>query len=338
MPQNKLQNWVNNEVKKNLDKEPFSSLPLKMRVGIFLLIGSFLIGYGLPPLIILIAGTNNELAAGTIGGSFFYLISWLPGTIGLVLAGKDSIKYPIYFFAKFLKILFPNYFNSSSRLSPFAITNIISALLILIFLILSVLGFSIYWLICIGVVIFVHQLLYVYGMFSSKSNYFFKTIKGKEYFNNKPGILFRFDDGPDPVYTPRILDILKAESVKALFAITGENAKKYPGIVKRIHEENHIIGNHTYSHPYNILLLSYKKIFGEISKTKEIIKEITGEYPVFFSPPMGQKNPIIGKVIRSPNLEPVMWDIRTGDTHFSTKKNSKINTKKNGITGDHSIS
>lgn len=340
MPRNnfqlKVQNWVNREVKKELDKDPFSSLPLKMRIGIFTILGAYLIGYILTPLIVFIGGGDDKMAEGLTKGSFVYLTSWVLGIIGIFLAGKESIKYPVYFSAKLLKKLFPKYFMENNGkhnlLSLFALANILSSLLLLIFAVLSVLKPSLYWIICMGTVIAAHQALYIYGMFSEKSNYFFYTVKGKEFFDNGDdngdGILFRFDDGPDPEYTPRILDILKAHSLKGFFAITGENAEKYPGIVKRIHEENHAIGNHTYSHPYNILLRGYKKIYEEISRTNEVLENITGETPHYFCPPMGQKNPVIGKAIKNLGMEAIMWDIRTYDTRLSTKKIVNIVRKK----------
>lgn len=165
-------------------------------------------------------------------------------------------------------------------------------------------------------------------MFSASSNFFFKTIKGKEYFHNKNGILFRFDDGPHPVYTPQILDILKSEGIQALFAITGKNAEMYPEIVERIHREKHIIANHTYSHPCNILFLGYKRVKDEVTRTNTIIQSITGMQPKYFCPPIGHKNPVIGKVIKELNLIPVMWDIRTLDTFVPLEKTMEIIKRK----------
>jgi peptidoglycan-N-acetylglucosamine deacetylase len=162
---------------------------------------------------------------------------------------------------------------------------------------------------------FFHQALYVYGMFSPSSNFFFKTVKGKEFFDNQNGILFRFDDGPHPIYTPQILDILKLEGIRALFAVTGKCAEMYPEIIERMHRENHIIANHTYSHPCHILFLSYGTIRNEVIKTNVIIQKITGVKPKYFCPPVGHKNPVIGKVIKDLGLIPVMWDIRTKDTY-----------------------
>lgn len=111
MSRKKFKDWVNAEVAKQLDKEPFSSLPLKMRIGILILLGCFVIGHGSTFLLLVIPGINNHLSAGGVMyGSIIYIICWWLGVIGLALAGKDSIKYPIYFLAKLIKKLFPRYF------------------------------------------------------------------------------------------------------------------------------------------------------------------------------------------------------------------------------------
>jgi peptidoglycan/xylan/chitin deacetylase (PgdA/CDA1 family) len=320
MRQSEFRAWVNREVEKKLDAQPFSSLPLKMRWGIFLLAGSYVGSYVVPPLVIVVAGSHRELVAGLVGGAFFYALSWGVGMLGLVLAGKDSLKYPVYFLCKALKGLFPNYFSGGARvpLSAFSKVNVASALLLAAFTVLAVSTRSPFWMAAMAPVVLVHQALYIHGMFSHRSDYFFKLIRGREYFQGSPGVLFRFDDGPDPDYTPRILDILKEESITALFAVTGENSEKYPELLRRIQRENHAIGNHTYSHPYYFLLLGRKRLRTEIGRTNEIIERITGRKPEFFCPPIGQKNAVIGRVIREFGLKPVMWDIHTSDTWYGS--------------------
>lgn len=109
--QKRLKDWVNSEVEKELDKDGFSSLPLKMRIGILILLGTFTVGYGYPIVTMLISGRNHQLAKGAVKSTAVYIISWIVGAFGLSLAGKASIKYPIYFLAKFLKKLFPGYFQ-----------------------------------------------------------------------------------------------------------------------------------------------------------------------------------------------------------------------------------
>lgn len=325
MLQSKFKKWVNSEVEKKLDQQPFSSLPLRMRIGICLLISSFTIGYGVPIVELVISGSKNQLATGLLKGSVVYLASWVVGAIGLSLAGRDCIKYPVYFLAKFINMLFPNYFRGNNvpvrngkeylLLLKFHSLRLAALIGILIIIFLPSV-FSSHRYLILGIIIIgcLHQIHYFYGMFSAGSNFFFKTVKGKEYFDHRNGILFRFDDGPDPVYTPQILDILKSEGLQALFAVTGKNTEMYPEIVARMHRENHIIANHTYSHPYNILFLSYNRIKNELIRTSIIIQSITGMQPTFFCSPMGHKNPIIGKAIKDLGLIPVMWDIRTLDT------------------------
>jgi hypothetical protein len=111
----KFKNWVNLEVEKKLDKVPFAKLPLKMRIGIFLLTISFAVGYGISFLVLVISGFKNKLSIGLLRSSIYYILSWPIGLIGLALAGKDCLKYPIYFFAKFSKKLFPNYFGEDDH-------------------------------------------------------------------------------------------------------------------------------------------------------------------------------------------------------------------------------
>lgn len=214
-------------------------------------------------------------------------------------------------------------------LSKYQLVTILSLIGLTIVIVLSFVLHSYLFLIWGVILVFgFRTILYMYGMFSARSNFFFKTVKGKEFFNNQKGILFRFDDGPHPLYTPQILDILKSEGIQALFAVTGNSAEKYPEIVQRMYRENHIIANHTYSHPCNILFLHYKRIRDEIVRTNQIIQNITGVEPRYFCSPIGHKNQIIGKVIKDLGLIPVMWDIRTWDTHASYEQIMAVIKKK----------
>ncbi|MDQ2825059.1 MAG: glycosyltransferase [Verrucomicrobiota bacterium] len=97
-------------------------------------------------------------------------------------------------------------------------------------------------------------------------------------------VTITFDDGPDPEWTPRILDILKAANVKAAFFLVGANAERYPGIVRRIVNEGHEIGNHTYYHP-NLALCWPEHIRLELNATQLLIESITGRATTLFRPP-----------------------------------------------------
>lgn len=97
-------------------------------------------------------------------------------------------------------------------------------------------------------------------------------------------VALTFDDGPDPKWTPQILDILKAYNVKAAFFLVGAHAEEYPGLVRRIVEEGHEIGNHTYYHP-NLALCWPEHIRLELNATQLLLETITGRSTTLFRPP-----------------------------------------------------
>src|SRR5947209_2683199 len=97
-------------------------------------------------------------------------------------------------------------------------------------------------------------------------------------------VAITFDDGPDPRCTPKILDILKAASVKATFFLVGVNAEHHPALVRRIVDEGHEIGNHTYYHP-NLALCWPEHIRLELNATQLLLETLTGRATTLFRPP-----------------------------------------------------
>src|SRR5437016_275616 len=97
-------------------------------------------------------------------------------------------------------------------------------------------------------------------------------------------VAITFDDGPDPRWTPKILDILKAADANAAFFLVGANAQKHPGLVRRIVNEGHEIGNHTYYHP-NLALAWPEHVRLELNATQLLIETITGRATTLFRPP-----------------------------------------------------
>lgn len=93
-----------------------------------------------------------------------------------------------------------------------------------------------------------------------------------------------FDDGPDPAYTPAILDILKAKNVKATFFIIGANAEAHPALLQRILDEGHEVGNHTFTHP-NLAETSPEADRLEYNATQKLFEALTGRRMVLFRPP-----------------------------------------------------
>ncbi len=97
-------------------------------------------------------------------------------------------------------------------------------------------------------------------------------------------VALTFDDGPDPKWTPMVLDILKQYNVKATFFLVGSQAEQYPGLVKRIVAEGHLIGNHTYTHA-NLAAIPPEQIELELNATQRLIESITGRSTTLFRPP-----------------------------------------------------
>jgi nucleoside-diphosphate-sugar epimerase/peptidoglycan/xylan/chitin deacetylase (PgdA/CDA1 family) len=100
-------------------------------------------------------------------------------------------------------------------------------------------------------------------------------------------IALTIDDGPDPVYTPRILDIFRDHAVKATFFVVGGAAEQYPDIVVRMKKEGHDVGSHSYSHPY-FHRLSWTGAIREIRMTRWVLDRLLGEECKLFRPPHGK--------------------------------------------------
>ncbi|MFZ1288521.1 MAG: polysaccharide deacetylase family protein [Melioribacteraceae bacterium] len=133
-------------------------------------------------------------------------------------------------------------------------------------------------------------------------------------------IVLSFDDGPHPINTPKLLNLLKKENIKALFFIVGQNIEsgKNFDIVKRAFDEGHVIGNHTYSHK-NLKKLSDVEIKSEILRAEELV----GNYltiPKLIRPPYGAADMRVNKIIHELGYFSVLWNIDTLDW-----KNRSIN-------------
>jgi peptidoglycan/xylan/chitin deacetylase (PgdA/CDA1 family) len=126
-----------------------------------------------------------------------------------------------------------------------------------------------------------------------------------------------FDDGPSP-YTAEVLDILKREHVKATFFLCGENAARYPDLVRRIRAEGHTIGNHTWSHPW-LYLMPQAGIADQIDRTQDELTALTGTRPTLFRPPYGVRWFSLWPVLRERGLTMVMWTDRGFDGRYDAE-------------------
>jgi peptidoglycan-N-acetylglucosamine deacetylase len=126
-------------------------------------------------------------------------------------------------------------------------------------------------------------------------------------------IAITFDDGPDPEWTPIILDVLKAKGVKATFFLIGVEAEKYPGITKRVYNEGHEIGNHTFTHP-DISNISKRYFEVELNLTERFFEGKLGVKPVLFRPPYSiDQEPDTADQVRPLELAQDLGYITIGD-------------------------
>lgn len=167
----------------------------------------------------------------------------------------------------------------------------------------------------------------IVGSANIRLNYFLRSYCRST--TSKKEIAITFDDGPHPAITPKLIDLLDAHDVKATFFCTGENAAAHPEIVSKIMNNNHVIGNHSYSHSKFFDLLPAKKMQKEISGTNQVIESITGKTPLLFRPPYGVTNPMLRKAIGKTNMVSVGWSLRSFDT---VKSSNDVLTKLIGNT------
>lgn len=118
-------------------------------------------------------------------------------------------------------------------------------------------------------------------------------------------IAITFDDGPHPYYTQQLLDGLKERDVKATFFVMGKHVEQYPELIERMHEEGHLIGNHTYSH-IQLNQSNGDTFKEELIKTNELIEELTGQEVQYVRPPYGSWDKKFEKEL---NMFPVLWNI-----------------------------
>ncbi len=134
----------------------------------------------------------------------------------------------------------------------------------------------------------------------------------------RPGLAITFDDGPVPDITPKVLDVLKVNGVKATFFCKGHLVDEHPELAARMVDEGHIIANHTYWHRYSWGWNRYESARNEIMEGQRAIKRATGRLSLWFRPPFGITNPHIARAVRSLGLSVVAWDLRSLDTLAAT--------------------
>ncbi len=151
------------------------------------------------------------------------------------------------------------------------------------------------------------------------------------YLNGSTGsykIALTFDDGPDKIYTPRVLDVLDRYNVPATFFLMGNRVEKYPEVVKQIEEEGHLIANHTWSHA-NLTKISEDKLAEELLTTEAAVENITNQKTSLSRPPEGAVSEDVIKQLKELNYRVIFWSVDSRDWLSRNVDQILINTLPN---------
>ncbi len=129
-------------------------------------------------------------------------------------------------------------------------------------------------------------------------------------------IALTIDDGPDPIVTPQVLDILDYYAVKATFFCIADNALHFPELCQEIIRRGHTIENHSQHHRHNFSLLGYTAIKHELQAAQDTLTNITGRRPLFFRAPAGLRNIFLDPVLTQLGLRLATWSVRGFDTQI----------------------
>src|SRR5450432_3712563 len=169
-----------------------------------------------------------------------------------------------------------------------------------------------------GWLLFIYIFILFCGSYFIQWGFFIKSINRSQC--NEKWIALSFDDGPISENTALILEILKKTNTEAVFFCIGNKMKTNEILLKKIIQENHLIGNHSYSHHPFFDLFGSSKMQRDIIRMSTECMEITGKYPVFFRPPYGVTNPNLKKAILKSGFYSIGWSIRSFDTIIKDEK------------------
>lgn len=149
--------------------------------------------------------------------------------------------------------------------------------------------------------------------------------------DSEKAIALTFDDGPWPIYTEQVLEILKEHDIKATFFLIGQHLKRHPEIAQKVVESGHALGNHTWNHHYHNVPREIAA--QEIEDTAALIDETTGCKTAWFRPPGGVLNNGLNDYALSQNYAVAMWSSDARESFFSSSGalvNNVLNSAKPG--------
>ncbi|MGE5703339.1 MAG: polysaccharide deacetylase family protein [Clostridia bacterium] len=147
-------------------------------------------------------------------------------------------------------------------------------------------------------------------------------------------VALTFDDGPDPVYTPLILETLHKQGVPATFFVLGSQVDKYPKILQWVKKAGHEIGNHGYYH-HDLNKLTEQEVYDEIKRTEQSILRTTGVLSQYYRPPGGVMTHDVLNAVQTSGYDIIHWSVDPRDWSLRRTASVIANTvKKNVSSGD----
>jgi peptidoglycan/xylan/chitin deacetylase (PgdA/CDA1 family) len=140
----------------------------------------------------------------------------------------------------------------------------------------------------------------------------------------KNTIALTIDDGPDPVVTPQVLDMLDRYATQATFFCIGEKAARYPDLCREIVRRGHAVENHSQHHRHHFALMGYSGFMRELQSAQDTLTTITGQRPLFFRAPAGLRNPFLDPVLARLGLQLASWSTRSFDTRIRDAERVKM--------------
>ena len=173
---------------------------------------------------------------------------------------------------------------------------------------------SVITILCMLVIVLSITVFMVWASASIRSGVYVRAFCGEK--TDRKVVYLTFDDGPHPPETERVLDVLRERGARATFFLIGSKVSGNEAVLRRMLEEGHALGLHTYSHAGTFPLLSFDKMLADVNEGKRAVESVAGKKISLFRPPFGVTNPTIAKVIRTLGLHTVGWDVRSFDTMF----------------------
>jgi peptidoglycan-N-acetylglucosamine deacetylase len=156
----------------------------------------------------------------------------------------------------------------------------------------------------------IYIVLCIAASLSPRSCFFLPVISRGQ--TGKRAVALTFDDGPDPLTTPHLLNMLARHGMKATFFVSGLGTQRYPDGIESILSQGHLVGNHSYSHNPYLMLYGFRKLYREVATVQDVLKKY-GILPFAFRPPVGLSNPKLGPILSQLDMICVTFSCRAYD-------------------------